>query len=430
MKIVVIGTGYVGLVTAAVFAEIGHQVVGLDIDEAKITSLKSGHIPIYEPGLEDLVKKNLKNKSLVFTTDYKLAVADAEIIFICVGTPPLPDGSYDSKFVYAAAESIAQNLTGYAVIVIKSTVPPTTNDKVSAILKHNTTQLFDLASVPEFLREGQAVKDALKPSRIVLGVNSAKAKNVLIKAHRKLKSPVLVTTPQSAQLIKYASNAMLATRISFINAVSILADKVGADIQDVSLGLGLDPRIGSSFLNAGLGYGGSCFPKDTWALITFAKNLGYDFHFLAAVDQVNSQQIDYFIGKMTKQLGNLKGKKLAILGLAFKPDTDDLREARSIELITKLEKLGVKVTATDPVAIAGAKTILPKTSFTPDPYQAIKGADGLVLVTEWEEYKKLDFGKVKKLLKQPNIFDGRNFFNPDKLTKMGFKYSGIGRGEK
>lgn len=418
MKIAVLGTGYVGLVSAAVFAEIGHQVIGLDIDEVKINQLKKGQTPIYEPGLETLLQKHLNSNRLIFTTDYTQAIKSAELIFICVGTPPQPDGSYDSRYVYAAAKSIAQHLTQYAVIAIKSTVPPSTTNEVRNIILANTKVDFDIASVPEFLREGSAVNDALHPARVILGVESVKAEAWLKKAHRKLPAPILVTSPASAQLVKYASNAMLATRISFINAMAVICDKVGADIQAVSAGLGLDPRIGQSFLDAGLGYGGSCFPKDTWALIAYAKSLGYDFNFLKQVDQVNNDQIDYFISKIQSAYSDgVAGKILTILGLAFKPNTDDLREARSELLIKKLKKLGVIIHAYDPVI---------KTEFK-NPYQALINADGLVLVTQWQIFNELNFKKIKRLMRQPFIFDGRNFLNQEKLTKLKFKYFGIGR---
>mgnify|MGYP001602012632 CR=1 FL=1 len=417
MKICVLGTGYVGLVSAAVFSELGHEVVGLDIDEAKVKSLKAGQIPIYEPGLKALVSRNLDSGRLSFTGSYPEALKGVEVVFICVGTPPKGDGSYDSKFVYSAAESIAKHLTNEAVVVIKSTVPPSTSEKVKAIIAKNSKVKFSVASVPEFLREGQAVNDALHPNRVVIGIDSSRAEQALVKLHRKFKAPILVMSPASAQLVKYASNSFLATKISFINSMAIMADKVGADIADVAKGLGMDPRIGSSFLNPGLGYGGSCFPKDTWALIAFAKSLGYDFKFLKEVDQVNNNQVDYFISKIKAGLGTLKGKTLTVLGLAFKPNTDDLREARSTVLIQKLEKLGVIVHAYDPVV---------KTKYS-DAYQALNNSDGLVLVTEWQEFNDLNWKKVKRLMRQPNIFDGRNLFDPAKLKKLGFKYWGIGR---
>lgn len=417
MKICVLGTGYVGLVTAAVFSQLGNEVIGLDIDEAKVKSLQQGKIPIYEPGLDQLVSKNLHSGRLSFTTAYPQALKNVEVVFICVGTPPKPDGSYDSRFVYAAAEAIARHLEGEAVIVIKSTVPPSTSAKVKEIIAKTAKIKFSVASVPEFLREGQAVNDALRPARVVIGTDLKSAEETLVKLHQKFKCPILTMSPESAQLVKYASNAMLATRISFVNSMAILADKVGADITDVAKGLGLDPRIGSSFLNAGLGYGGSCFPKDTWALIAFAKSLGYDFKFLKEVDEVNQKQADYFIAKIKEGLGTIRGKTLTVLGLAFKPNTDDLREARSTLIIAKLKQAGAHVKSYDPV-VKGTDS---------DAYGAMVNSDGLVLVTEWQEFLDLNWQKVKRLMKQPNVFDGRNWFDPEKLKKLGFNYWGIGR---
>lgn len=413
MKICVLGTGYVGLVTAAVFAELNNEVIGLDIDPKKVASLQQGKITIYEPGLDQLVSKNLNNGRLNFTTSYPEALKNIAVIFICVGTPPQADGRYDPRFVFAAAQLIAKNLTSEAVVVIKSTVPPSTSEKVKAIIAKNTKIKFAVAAVPEFLREGQAVNDALHPPRVIIGTDSKPAEDILVKLHRKLNCPILTMSPASAQLTKYASNAMLATRISFINSMAILADKVGADITSVAKGLGLDPRIGGAFLNAGLGYGGSCFPKDTWALIAFAKSLGYDFKFLKEVDEVNQKQVDYLIAKM----GNVKGKIFTVLGLAFKPNTDDVREARSTILIDKLKKLGAIVHAYDPVV---------KTKYA-DPYLALINSDGLVLVTEWQAFLELDWKRVKRVMRRPNIFDGRNFFEPKLLKKSGFNYFGIGR---
>ncbi|MEK7622487.1 MAG: UDP-glucose/GDP-mannose dehydrogenase family protein [Patescibacteria group bacterium] len=418
MKIAILGTGYVGLVSAALFSELGHQVIGLDIDEAKIAKLTKGQVTIYEPGLDALFNKHLLTGRLSFTTSYQEAIPSADLIFICVGTPPKADGSYDSKYVYAAAKSVAQHLKRYAVIVIKSTVPPSTTQEVKKIIKANTQIPFDIASCPEFLREGSAVNDSLHPARIIFGVESARAEKLLRQVHHKLIAPILVTNPASAQMIKYASNAMLATKISFINAMAILCDKVGADIKAVSAGLGFDPRIGQSFLDAGLGYGGSCFPKDTWALISFAKSLGYDFKFLKQVDEVNNQQVNYFIAKISSSFaGKLKGKTLTVLGLAFKPNTDDTRESRSTILINQLTKLGVRVKTYDSVV---------KGEFS-DVYQSLINSDGLVLATEWEEFKTLDWVKVKRIMRQLNIFDGRNFLPDVKLKKLKFNYVGIGR---
>jgi UDPglucose 6-dehydrogenase len=413
MKICVLGTGYVGLVTAAVFAELGNEVVGLDIDEQKIAGLKAGKVPIYEPGLEQLVAKNLDHGRLTFTVSYPEALAAAEIVFICVGTPPRSDGSYDPGFVYAAARNLAQNLKQEAIIVIKSTVPPSTTQAVRRLMAKSAKVNFSLASVPEFLREGQAVNDALHPARVIIGAETKAAEAALVRLHRGLRCPVLTMSPESAQLVKYASNAFLATKISFINSMAIIADKVGADIADVAAGLGMDPRIGSGFLHAGLGYGGSCFPKDTWALIAFARKLGYDFKFLKEVDRVNQRQVDYFIGKM----GKVKGKIITVLGLAFKPNTDDIREARAAVLIKKLKKLGAIIKAYDPVV---------KTEFS-SPYDALINSDGLVLVTEWQEFLELDWKKVRRLMRTPNIYDGRNCLNRENLKKLKFKYFGIGR---
>ncbi len=418
MKICVLGTGYVGLVSAAVFSELGHEVMGLDIDEAKIQSLRKGKITIYEPGLDQLVAKNLGSGRLQFTGSYAEALKDVEVILICVGTPPLPDGSYDSRFVYSAAEAIAKNLKKEAVIVIKSTVPPSTSNKVREIIAKNTKVKFSVASVPEFLREGQAVNDALHPTRIVIGADNKKAQDILVKLHQKLNAPVLTMSPESAQLVKYASNAFLATKISFINSMAILADKVGADVEEVAAGLGMDPRIGSAFLNPGLGYGGSCFPKDTWALIAFAKNLGYDFKFLKEVDQVNKDQIDYFIGKIKSAFKDgIKGKIITVLGLAFKPNTDDMREARSTVLIAKLNKLGAITKTYDPIVKGNCS----------DPYLALTNSSAAVLVTEWSEFEDLNWKKAKRMMKEPNVFDGRNALDASRLKKLGFNYWGIGR---
>ncbi len=331
MNVTVVGTGYVGVVTVACFAKLGNKVVGLDIDEQKIKQLKKGKIPFYEPGLEKLVKENFKKGNLQFTTSFAKAIPESKVIFICVGTPPKRNGDYNLDYVLKAAESIATHLKNYAVIAIKSTVPPGTNQIVKQVMKKKSSRNFDLASCPEFLREGNAINDFLRPSRVVIGAQSRQAIKILKTLHQPLKAPMVISDSNSAQMVKYAANAFLATKISFINAIAILCDQVGADITKVSEGLGLDPRIGRQFLNAGLGYGGSCFPKDTWALISFAKKSGYNFGFLKQVDEVNKKQINYFVEKILKVFsGNLKDKKLAILGLSFKPNTDDIRFARSI----------------------------------------------------------------------------------------------------
>ena len=427
MKITTVGTGYVGLVTAALFAKLGNQVWGLDVDKKKIASLKSGKVPFYEPDLEDLVKESIKNKRLHFTSDYQKAVGQSEVVFICVGTPPKADGDYDLQYIFASAKQIAKSLKKYTVIVIKSTVPPNTGSKVRKIMQKETKVSFDIASCPEFLREGSAVKDSLNPSRIVIGTESNQAQEILLKLHKPIKAPRVLCDVVSAQLIKYAANAFLATKISYINSIALLCDKIGADINKVSRGLGLDPRIGQAFLNAGLGYGGSCFAKDTSALVSFSKRQNYNFDFLKQVDQINKLQIDYFVDKAEKLLGgSVKDKIITVLGLSFKPNTDDMREARSIPIIEKLQKKGAEIRALDPVAIDNAKKILKNVNYFKDPYKALQTADALLLITEWEEYAKLDFTKIKKIMRSPVIVDGRNFLPKEKLKKMGFSYEGVG----
>lgn len=428
MKITVVGTGYVGLVTAAIFASFNNQVYGLDIDQEKIESLKKGKVFFYEPGLEELVQSGTDKGNLHFTTSYKEAVPDSEVIFICVGTPPKENGDYDLKYVLSSAESIAGNLNNYSVVTIKSTVPPGTNEKVKKVMDKNTDIEYDLASCPEFLREGSAVEDSLNPSRIVIGADSEKAKEKLLKLHKSIKGPRLLTDVRSAQLIKYASNAFLATKISYINFLARLCDKVGADINEVSKGLGMDPRISASFLRAGIGYGGSCFPKDTWALINFAKRKGEEFTFLKQVDNVNKTQVKYFLNKAEELAEDgLNNKKVTVLGLSFKPETDDMREAQSIPIIKGLVKRGAEVTATDPVAIKNAKNLIKGIEFEKDLYKALENSEMLVLVTEWDEYKDLDFTKVKKIMKKPVVLDGRNIYSPDKMKKLGFVYKGVGQ---
>ena len=427
MKITVVGTGYVGLVTASVFAKLGNEVWGLDVDKKKIAGLKSGKVPFFEPGLQDLVKESIKNNRLHFTGDYKKAIGQSEVVFICVGTPPKANGDYDLQHIFASAKQIAKALKNYTVVVIKSTVPPNTGEKVKQIIQKETKVSFDVASCPEFLREGSAVKDSLNPSRIVIGTESNQAQEILLKLHKPIKAPLVLCDIVSAQLIKYAANAFLATKISFINSIAFLCDKIGADIKKVGRGLGLDPRIGQTFLNAGLGYGGSCFAKDTWALISFSKRQNYNFEFLKQVDQINKLQIDYFVKKVEKLLGgSVKGKIITVLGLSFKPNTDDMREARSIPIIKKLQKKGAEIRAIDPVAIDNAKKLLKNVDYFKNPYEALQTADALLLITEWEEYAKLDFAKIKKIMRGSVIVDGRNFLPKEKLKKLGFAYEGVG----
>lgn len=428
MKITVIGTGYVGLVTAAIFSHFGNQVLALDIDKDKIKNLQKGQVPFFEPGLDKLIEEGLKKKNLIFTSSYPEALKQTEVIFICVGTPAKKDGDYDLSFVYKAAKEIGKNLRSYAVVCIKSTVPPSTSTEVKKIINKETKINFDLASCPEFLQEGSAVEDSFNPSRIIIGTESKRAKKLLLKLHQPIKAPRLLCDLKSSQLIKYAANAFLATKISYINSIARLCDSIGADIKVISKGLGLDPRIGDKFLDAGLGYGGSCFPKDTWALISFAKRQGIDFKFLKEVDNLNNSQIDYLISKIKKGCGEeLKGKTLAILGLAFKPNTDDIREARAIILIHKLQLLGAKIKVFDPKAMSSAKKILKDVIYSTDPYDLSRGAEALILVTEWPEFKKIDFEKIARLMKNKVIIDGRNFWESNDLKKLGFKYFGVGR---
>lgn len=428
MRLAVVGTGYVGLVTAVVFADLGNQVQGLDIDKDRIALANQGKSPIYEPGLEQLLKKNLQKKRLSFTTSYEEAIKGAQIVFICVGTPPKRNGGYDLSYVFAAAQAIARSISQYTVIVIKSTVPPGTGDKVRELMKEVTKVAFDVASCPEFLREGSAIEDSFHPSRIVIGTDSQKAKRLLLKLHRPIQAPRVICDPISAQLTKYAANAFLATKISFVNSIAIICDKIGADITQVSEGLGLDPRIGTSFLEAGLGYGGSCFPKDISALIAFSRRRGYDFSFLREIEGINRQQADYFVDKLARVFrGKLAGKTVTLLGLAFKPNTDDVREARSLLVIKKLLAEGAKVRAVDPVAIPNAQKLEEQVAYFTDPYEALAGADALLLITEWEQFGILDWKRVKRVMRQSVILDGRNYLPKDKLENLGFVYQGIGR---
>ncbi len=428
MKISIIGTGYVGLVTAAIFADLGNKVWGIDVDKLKIKNLQLKIIPFYEPGLKEIVSRNVDKGRLHFTDSYSESIPQSDIIFICVGTPPKPNGDYDLSFVFSAAKTIAKNLNKYTVVCIKSTVPPSTTESVKEIIKKETKVDFDIASCPEFLREGSALKDRMNPSRIVIGAETKRAINLLLDLHKPIKAPRLICDIKSAQLIKYAANAFLATKISYINSIARICDSIGADIDLVSQGLGMDPRIGGQFLKAGLGYGGSCFPKDTWALISYAKRLGYDFRFLKEVDNVNQSQIDYFLNKIIISCnGSVKDKIITILGLAFKPDTDDIREARSVLIIQKLLKSGAKINAYDPVANEITKKIFKDVNFFDNSYDALKNSSALVLVTEWMEFKKLDFFRIAKEMKEKNIIHGRTFLALEELKKIGYKYQGIGK---
>jgi UDPglucose 6-dehydrogenase len=430
MNISIIGSGYVGLVSGACFAELGNHVICADNDLKKINDLKKGKVPIYEPGLQELIANNLKNKRLKFTSSIKEAVRASEVIFIAVGTPPLENGEADLTGIENVARSIAQNMDGYRLIVEKSTVPVETcawiKKTVATYIKKKYK--FDVVSNPEFLREGSAISDFNRPDRIVLGLETAKAKQIMINLYQPLNRPILITNIKSAELIKHASNAFLATKISFINALSRICELVGADVKEVAQGMGLDNRIGQYFLHAGIGYGGSCFPKDLEAFITIADKLGYDFKILKAVRNTNQEQKIFIFKKIKDALWIVRDKTIAVLGLAFKPNTDDLRNSPSIDLINALIQEGAKIKVYDPKAMDKASKILKNVIFCKDAYQAALGADCLIIATEWNEFKELDFIKMKKKLKRALIVDGRNIYNPKLLTDLGFTYIGVGRG--
>ncbi len=432
MRIAVVGTGYVGLVAGTCFAESGNNVVCIDIDRNKVEGLKKGVVPIYEPGLEELLKRNVHDGRLAFTTDFKEGIARAQVVFIAVGTPPGEDGSADLKYVLAAARSIGDHLTGYTVIVDKSTVPVGTAAKVAAAIRERTRVEFDVVSNPEFLKEGAAIDDFLKPDRVVIGTNSKRAAEVMEELYApfvRTGNPIIQMDIASAELTKYAANAMLATRISFMNEIANICTRVGANIDAVRKGIGSDARIGSRFLFAGVGYGGSCFPKDVQAIVRTAGEHGYDFKMLKAVEAVNENQKKVLIEMVQKHFGrDLKGKRLAVWGLSFKPNTDDMREAPAIVVIEGLLAAGAKVVAYDPEAMHEAKKgqLGERIEYAEVPMAALEGADGLVLVTEWNEFRRPDFEAVKAALKTPVIFDGRNVYPRATLEKLGFTYYGIG----
>lgn len=432
MTLTVVGAGYVGLVTAAVFSELGNKVYCLDIVPEKIEGLKRGKVPFFEPSLADYIKRNVDAKRLFFTTSYKESVPKSQVVFICVGTPAKENGETNLSYLYSAVEQTAKNLNhGYTLITIKSTIPIGFEDNLEETVKKHATSKFEFASSPEFLREGSAIADTLHPDRIVIGTPSAKAQKILLELHAPISGERVICDIRSAQLIKYASNAVLATKVSFANALAILCERMGADVEKVLEGVGADKRIGRAFLYPGVGYGGSCLPKDILAFIAIGRHFSYDFELLEAVDSINNGQIENFINKVKTPLFSkvnlLKGKKLAVLGLAFKPNTDDMRDAPSIKIISHLVELGANVTAYDPRAMENAKRIIKNIKYTKDAYSAIKGADALLLVTEWQEFRDLDLAKVKKLLKQPIIIDGRNIYDPKAAKESGFKYFGMGR---
>ncbi|MBI4678837.1 MAG: UDP-glucose/GDP-mannose dehydrogenase family protein [Elusimicrobia bacterium] len=434
-NVCVVGTGYVGLVTGACLSELGHRVVCVDSDARKIAVLKAGRIPIYEPGLSEIVARGRSAKRLFFTGSIKEGLRHggrrADVVFIAVGTPPRPDGSADLSAVEAVAAEVARHMTDYTVIVDKSTVPVETGEwvkrTVSRINKKGVP--YDVVSNPEFLAEGTAVADFLSPDRVVFGVTSPRAEKAMREVYAGIDAPFLVTDVKSAELIKHASNSFLATKISFINAVSVLCEKVGADVELVAKGMGLDRRIGARFLRAGLGFGGFCFPKDLEAFHWISRQKGYDFAMLKAVKDINEHQKGWVMRKVCENLWNLEGKTVGLLGLAFKPDTDDMRFAPSLDIVSALTSRGVKVKACDPVAASRARELpeMKLVKFCKDAYETAKGADALTLVTEWPEFAKLDFRRIYKLMNNPLILDGRNLYDPAALRAAGFTYCGVGR---
>lgn len=424
MKITFFGVGYVGLVTGVCLSEIGHEVLLTGRSQEKINNLKKGKLPIYEPGLGKLIKKNIKN--LHFTTDPKEAVEFADVLFIAVGTPSKKDGSCDLSQVEEVSKSIGEYINSPKIIVLKSTVPVGSEAIVKKVISSKTSKQFFIVSNPEFLREGTAIPDFMYPDRIVIGTDDKKAAEIVEEIYKPLNAKILFADIRSAQLIKYASNSFLATKISFINEIANLAEKVGANVESVATGMGLDKRIGLQFLKAGLGYGGSCFPKDVKELIYTSKTNGYELQILNAVEDVNEKQKSQALKKLSKRI-NLEGAKVAVLGLAFKPDTDDMREAASLVVVKELLKKGAKIKAWDPVAEDLCKKLVPDIIYCSTPYDALEKADAAIIVTEWDKLKKLDLKKVKSLMKKPIIIDGRNIFNPQKMAKLGFDYQSIGR---
>lgn len=429
MKLTIIGTGYVGLVTGTCFAEVGHQVVCVDNDEAKVKTLQSGGIPIYEPGLEELVRKNVAAGRLSFTSSTAEGVAKSDVVFIAVPTPPQPDGSVDMSFIERVAREIAGALTSYKIIVDKSTVPVKTGDQVAETIKRycKSKVEFDVVSNPEFLREGFAVEDLMKPDRIVVGVRSERPVAALRQIYEPFQAPIIITDINSAELIKHASNSFLALKISYINAIAVLCEATGANVQQVAAGMGMDERIGRRFLNAGIGFGGSCFPKDLSAFVKIAEQIGYDFRLLKEVQRINAEQMDRFVKKITDTLWVLKDKKIGVLGLAFKQNTDDVRSSPAIELCQRLCQHGAVLRVHDPKAMDKARGLLPAVTYVDDMNAVAEGCDALVVATEWDEFKRLDLDRARKSLSHPIMFDGRNLFDAQEMAAAGWIYKSIGR---
>ncbi len=429
-SICVIGAGYVGLATGACFADLGNNVILLDVDAKRIQNLASGFMPIYEPGLEEIVKRSVKAGRLQFTTSYTEALANAEFAFIAVGTPGRVDGAADLKYVRAAAETIAKHLTHPLIIINKSTVPVGTGDFVSEIISANKTNdvYFAVVSNPEFLREGSAVFDFQNPDRIVLGSRDSEAAHRVAQLYLPLRAKIIITDLPTAELIKYASNAFLATKISFINEIAAICEKYGADVKEVAEGMGCDKRVGRAFLDAGLGYGGSCFPKDVKALEHMAEQAGCHPQLLRAVMDINRDQRGSVVEKLKEVLGSLHGQRIGLLGLAFKPNTDDMRDAPAIEIAQMLQAEGALVKGYDPVSMAVAAQFMPNVLLSEDPYELAESCDAVVIVTEWNEFKHLDLLRIKEAMRKPVLIDGRNIYEPELMSELGFIYRGIGRG--
>ncbi|PYS83733.1 MAG: UDP-glucose 6-dehydrogenase [Acidobacteria bacterium] len=432
MNIAVIGAGYVGLVTGACFAEFGVNVTCVDVDAGKIARLNDGQIPIYEPGLDQIVVKNKQAGRLSFTTDTRAAVEQSLVIFLAVGTPPREDGSADLRHVEEAARDIARYMNGYKVVVTKSTVPVGTGEHLRRLISEHQKGKFNfgIVSNPEFLREGAAIDDFMRPDRVVIGSRDEAAIAIMRDLYRPLyliETPVVITSLEAAELTKYASNAFLATKISFINEVANLCDRIGCDVHDVARAMGMDNRIGRYFLHPGPGYGGSCFPKDTTALLSVAKEYGSECLIVGAAVEVNLRQRQRMVEKIEGLAGGLKGKKVAVLGLSFKPETDDMREAPSVDIIRALLERGAEVRAYDPVASEQAGKALPEIEYALDEYAAAEGADCLVFMTEWNQFRALDMGRVKGLMRQPKVADLRNIYDPERMRELGFEYVGVGR---
>ncbi|GIV11370.1 MAG: UDP-glucose 6-dehydrogenase [Fimbriimonadales bacterium] len=429
MKIAVAGTGYVGLVTGVVFADLGNEVLCVDIDPAKVDAINQGRSPIYEPGLDEMLQRNLEEGRIQATTDLESATRAAEVIFICVGTPPTDTGEPDLKYVDAVAATIGRALNGYKIIVNKSTVPVGTGDRVRRIIEQNRTEPheFDVVSNPEFLREGSAVHDTLNPDRIVIGADNSRPAMRIVELYAPLERPMLITNLATAEIIKYASNTFLALKISFMNAIADLCERTGADVTQVAKAMGYDQRIGHAFLQAGLGFGGSCFPKDVQAFAHTVQRYELDPTLYQQILAINDARPVQFVNRMREQLGELKGRTIGMLGLAFKPNTDDIREARSLEIIKLLLQAGATVKAYDPVAMPRVQALFPDVIYCRNAYEVAEDADALALVTEWNEFRQLNFERIRNAMRQPNLFDGRNLYDPQRMRKLGFYYYGIGR---